>query len=117
MNLFNILQIVSHLVQHLPDVFIHIIMPPDRLIEFTGRSDQRLHLESGMDFNPLDILFFSGIFHRQIQQVFLESHPDLYLKDGDLVRLRVEGGQIQIGSLDCPGYAVARFCDDEQVLQ
>ncbi|HSA89766.1 MAG TPA: enolase C-terminal domain-like protein [Burkholderiales bacterium] len=39
------------------------------------------------------------------QERFLDSHPDLYERSHDAVRLRIEKGLIRIGSLDCPGYA------------
>jgi L-alanine-DL-glutamate epimerase-like enolase superfamily enzyme len=39
------------------------------------------------------------------QERFLDSHPDLYERSHDAVRLRIEKGMIRIGSLDCPGYA------------
>jgi hypothetical protein len=40
------------------------------------------------------------------QRRFLEAHPDLY-RPGDPVRVRIEGGQVTIGSLDCAGFATA----------
>jgi len=39
------------------------------------------------------------------QRAFLEAHPDLYTKDGDLVRLQILNGILNIGSLACPGFA------------
>jgi Enolase C-terminal domain-like len=39
------------------------------------------------------------------QERFLTSHPDLYERSHDAVRLRIEKGMIRLGSLDCPGYA------------
>jgi L-alanine-DL-glutamate epimerase-like enolase superfamily enzyme len=39
------------------------------------------------------------------QERFLDSHPDLYERSHDAVRLRIEKGMIRMGSLDCPGYA------------
>jgi L-alanine-DL-glutamate epimerase-like enolase superfamily enzyme len=41
------------------------------------------------------------------QAAFLSAHPDLYVRDGDLVRLRIDAGRIAIRSLDCPGFATA----------
>ncbi|MFQ5741229.1 MAG: mandelate racemase [Acidobacteriota bacterium] len=41
------------------------------------------------------------------QQAFLRAHPDLYKMEKELVLLRLERGQVQIGSLHCPGFAVA----------
>jgi L-alanine-DL-glutamate epimerase-like enolase superfamily enzyme len=39
------------------------------------------------------------------QERFVDSHPDLYERSHDAVRLRIEKGMIRMGSLDCPGYA------------
>jgi hypothetical protein len=39
------------------------------------------------------------------QERFVDSHPDLYERSHDAVRLRFEKGMIRMGSLDCPGYA------------
>jgi hypothetical protein len=39
------------------------------------------------------------------QERFLDSHPDLYERSHDAVRLRIEQGMIRMESLDCPGYA------------
>lgn len=36
---------------------------------------------------------------------FFEQHQDLYERSHGAVRLRIHGGMIQMGSLDCPGYA------------
>ena len=41
------------------------------------------------------------------QAAFLAAHPDLYVRDGDLVRLQIEAGRLAIGSLACPGFATA----------
>jgi hypothetical protein len=41
------------------------------------------------------------------QAAWLAAHPDLYTRDGDLVRLRITHGQVAIGSLVCPGFATA----------
>jgi L-alanine-DL-glutamate epimerase-like enolase superfamily enzyme len=41
------------------------------------------------------------------QEDFLLRHPDLYRQDGRVVRLRIEQGQITLGSLDQPGFACA----------
>ena len=41
------------------------------------------------------------------QAAFLRAHPDLYVRDGDLVRLRIDGGRVAIRSLACPGFAAA----------
>lgn len=39
------------------------------------------------------------------QAAWLAAHPDLYARDGDLVRLRIARGRLAIGSLACPGFA------------
>jgi hypothetical protein len=39
------------------------------------------------------------------QEAFLAAHPDLYEKSHGAVRVRIEDGLLQIGSLDCTGYA------------
>jgi L-alanine-DL-glutamate epimerase-like enolase superfamily enzyme len=39
------------------------------------------------------------------QSVFLAAHPDLYERSHGAVRVRIRGGQLAIGSLDCPGFA------------
>ena len=39
------------------------------------------------------------------QAAWLAAHPDLYTRDGDLVRLRIACGQLAIGSLAVPGFA------------
>ena len=39
------------------------------------------------------------------QQDFLQSHPDLYEKTHGAVRVKIRGGELDLGSLDCPGYA------------
>ncbi|HET7342340.1 MAG TPA: mandelate racemase, partial [Methylomirabilota bacterium] len=41
------------------------------------------------------------------QRAFLAAHPDLYMDDGGLVRLRISGGRLAIGSLACVGFAAA----------
>ena len=41
------------------------------------------------------------------QNAFLKAHPDLYGRTAGAVRLRILEGRIAIGSLACPGYAVA----------
>ena len=38
---------------------------------------------------------------------FLESHGDLYREQDRRVRVRIEGGRIALGSLDCPGFGSA----------
>ena len=39
------------------------------------------------------------------QVAWLAAHPDLYVRDGDLVRLRIVQGQLAIASLTVPGFA------------
>ena len=39
------------------------------------------------------------------QQDFLRAHPDLYEKSHGAVRVKIRDGNLQIGSLDVPGYA------------
>jgi hypothetical protein len=39
------------------------------------------------------------------QRAFLAAHPDLYERSHGAVRVRIERGELSIGSLDCPGYA------------
>jgi hypothetical protein len=41
------------------------------------------------------------------QNAFLKAHPDLYARTAGAVRLRILEGRIAVGSLACPGYAVA----------
>jgi hypothetical protein len=39
------------------------------------------------------------------QQAFLDAHPDLYRRADGVVRLKIEGGMLAIGSLACAGFA------------
>ena len=39
------------------------------------------------------------------QERFLKSHADLYERSHGAVRVHIRDGKVQIGSLDCPGYA------------
>ena len=41
------------------------------------------------------------------QAAFLAAHPDLYERSHGAVRVRIRGGQMEIASLACKGYAVA----------
>lgn len=41
------------------------------------------------------------------QRAFLKAHPDLYTEDGELIRLQIHDGVLDIGSLACPGFATA----------
>jgi hypothetical protein len=38
-------------------------------------------------------------------QAFLSAHPDLYIRDGDIVRLSIHDGDLLTGSLTTPGFA------------
>ena len=42
---------------------------------------------------------------REEQDAFLSAHPDLYERSHGAVRVKIRGGELQIGSLDCAGYA------------
>ena len=55
---------------------------------------------------------FGGRPEREAQ-AFHEAHPDLYHRQDGKVRLRVSGGQIAIGSLDCTGFGAAAAPDLE----
>jgi len=39
------------------------------------------------------------------QDAFLAGHPDLYERSHGAVRPKIRDGELQLGSLDCPGYA------------
>jgi len=39
------------------------------------------------------------------QDAFLAAHPDLYERSHGAVRVKIDGGMLSIGSLDCAGYA------------
>jgi len=39
------------------------------------------------------------------QSAFVAAHPDLYERSHGAVRVRITGGKLAIGSLDCPGFA------------
>ena len=58
------------------------------------------HFIDGMGFAP-----------EREQRAFLAAHPDLYAKDEGPARLRIANGQLQLGSLGCPGFAVAADLD------
>ncbi|MGQ0652072.1 MAG: enolase C-terminal domain-like protein [Betaproteobacteria bacterium] len=49
------------------------------------------------------------------QDAFLDAHPDLYERSHGAVRVRIRGGDLQIGSLDCPGYASRAMPDWESM--
>ncbi|MEX2199213.1 MAG: enolase C-terminal domain-like protein [Burkholderiales bacterium] len=50
------------------------------------------------------------------QDAFLAAHPDLYERSHGAVRVRIEEGMLDIGSLDCPGYA-SRAMPDWKVMK
>jgi len=45
------------------------------------------------------------------QRAFLAAHPDLYERSHGAVRLKIREGRIEMGSLDCAGYASAAMPD------
>lgn len=45
------------------------------------------------------------------QDAFLAAHPDLYERSHGAVRLRISGGRIALGSLQCPGFASGAMPD------
>ncbi len=45
------------------------------------------------------------------QAAFARAHPDLYERSAGPARLRIEGGKLALGSLACPGFAVAADMD------
>jgi hypothetical protein len=58
------------------------------------------HFIDGMSFAP----------HAE-QAAFAKAHPDLYTRNGGPARLRIDEGRLQLGSLDCAGFAVAADMD------
>jgi hypothetical protein len=58
------------------------------------------HFIDGMSFAP-----------ETEQAAFATAHPDLYSRAGGPARLRIDNGQLQLGSLGCPGFAVAADMD------
>jgi len=58
------------------------------------------HFIDGMSFVP-----------EKEQAAFARAHPDLYDRSGGPARLRIERGQLTLGSLACPGFAVAADMD------
>jgi L-alanine-DL-glutamate epimerase-like enolase superfamily enzyme len=49
------------------------------------------------------------------QDAFLAAHADLYERSHGAVRVRIERGELRIGSLDCPGYASGAMPDWESM--
>ncbi|HJQ56919.1 MAG TPA: mandelate racemase [Vineibacter sp.] len=58
------------------------------------------HFIDGMSFAP-----------EREQASFAAAHPDLYDRSGGPTHLRIERGTLQLGSLVCPGFAVAGELD------
>jgi hypothetical protein len=58
------------------------------------------HFVDGMSFAP-----------EGEQAAFARAHPDLYARNGGPARLRIDSGRLQLGSLGCPGFAVAADMD------
>jgi hypothetical protein len=58
------------------------------------------HFVDGMSFAP-----------EAEQASFATAHPDLYDRSGGPARLRIDNGRLQLGSLGCPGFAVAADTD------
>jgi hypothetical protein len=58
------------------------------------------HFIDGMSFAP-----------EREQAAFARAHPDLYDRSAGPARLRIEGGRLALGSLACPGFAVAADMD------
>src|SRR5687767_5634959 len=45
------------------------------------------------------------------QDAFLAAHPDLYERSHGAVRVKIAGGKLSLGSLDCAGYASSAMPD------
>ncbi len=58
------------------------------------------HFIDGMGFAP-----------EREQGSFLGAHPDLYAREDGPARLRIRDGKLALGSLGCPGFAVAGEMD------
>jgi hypothetical protein len=58
------------------------------------------HFIDGMSFAP-----------EREQAAFASAHPDLYSRSAGPARLIIDNGQIALGSLACPGFAVAADMD------
>ncbi len=58
------------------------------------------HFIDGMSFAP-----------EREQAAFVRAHPDLYGRAAGPARLRIEDGRLALGSLACPGFAVAADID------
>ena len=53
--------------------------------------------------------FIDGFAGRPLAESlsYLEAHPDLYHEENRRIRLRIEGGRLELGSLECPGFGSA----------
>jgi len=53
--------------------------------------------------------YFAGLDHlpEEEARAALEAHPDLYVEDGGRIRLKIEGGQLALGSLATPGFGTS----------
>jgi hypothetical protein len=51
------------------------------------------------------------------QEAWLAAHPDLYVRDGDLVRLRITQGRLAIASLAVPGFGAGAEPDWSSMRQ
>jgi hypothetical protein len=58
------------------------------------------HFVDGMSFAP-----------EAEQAAFAKAHPDVYDRSGGPARLRIDDGRLRLGSLGCPGFAVAGDTD------
>jgi hypothetical protein len=58
------------------------------------------HFIDGMSFAP-----------QNEQAAFAQAHPDLYSRAAGPARLRIDNGQLALGSLTCPGFAVGANMD------
>jgi hypothetical protein len=58
------------------------------------------HFVDGMSFAP-----------EGEQAAFAKAHPDVYDRSGGPARLRIDDGRLRLGSLGCPGFAVAGDTD------
>ncbi|WP_374632121.1 mandelate racemase [Ferrovibrio sp.] len=61
--------------------------------------------------------FVDGFCERPASEAdaFLAAHPDLYRRHGGKVRLRIEGGKLQMASLDCVGFGAVPAPDFSQL--
>jgi hypothetical protein len=64
------------------------------------------HFIDGMSFAP-----------EREQADFARAHPDLYDRSAGPARLRIREGRLALGSLACPGFAVAAGMDFEAMCR